>query len=289
MRKFNLIVVLLCFFGGVSFYSVAQDKIVSLSLIGDEILLELFHRANKNYSNIIALSVLANDKRYSNIKIIPQNIKHFVYSKNIEQILDLKPTLVIAAWYNSPDVIHMLQSLKITIHIIKEIKTEDDIFFNILEIGRLINLDFYAKQLVDELKQKMSNIVDNSKTHKKIKVINFDFTSYLMGDGTTFDLATRILGIENMATSVLKLKGFKKVNIETFMYLNPDYLIVPVYDEIQDVHNFYIAVKKFPTLKHMQCVKDKKIIFVPYRLFSSVSHYFIDFIMYLHTQLFTHE
>ena len=87
------------------------EKIVSLTVGSDEILLELL---NTDYERqrISALSSLADDPVYSESIEMAKKVRGRVGAQ-IESVVNLKPDLVICAQYTNPDTLAKLKELKV--------------------------------------------------------------------------------------------------------------------------------------------------------------------------------
>ena len=142
------------------------EKIVSLTVGSDEILLELL---NTDYERqrISALSSLADNPVYSESIEMAKKVRGRVGAQ-IESVVNLKPDLVICAQYTNPDTLAKLKELKVPHLRLKKFSSIEDIQNNIKTIGLYINKSSESIKLADKL-----NTINKVKALEKKTFINY--------------------------------------------------------------------------------------------------------------------
>lgn len=239
------------------------QKIVSLTVASDEILYALLEEKGE-LNRIAALSSFSNDSKYSNIAEKSKKIKNKVGSQ-IESILQLKPDLIIAAKFTSPNLLTKLSQLKLN-----HLKLES--FSNLGDIKKNINLIANATGTHSEA----TKLIESLETIKPIKfqksphVLNYNPSGYIMGQDTIITDLLKKMGIEN----VVKESGWPKITPEKISTLNPDYIIAS--GNVGDLDIVHKQLSAAPGWSSIPAVKYKKIILVPEKDLSSASHFIVN-------------
>jgi iron complex transport system substrate-binding protein len=129
------------------------QRIISLSLASDEILLDLL-TACKATNRLIALSTFADKSDYSHVADRTSVVKHRVHSEP-ESIISLTPDLVIAASYNRLEVIDVLKRRGIPTLMLADFASHKDIHTNhCVDFKRDLSttrLDFLTASILNEI------------------------------------------------------------------------------------------------------------------------------------------
>jgi iron complex transport system substrate-binding protein len=251
-------------------------KIVSTSLAGDEILLELLRRQKQSH-RLIAVSTLAGDSKYSNISKEVSSIKGRA-GDELENILAMKPDLVILASYNRPSMIRRLDKSNVPTFVLGGFNSFADIQHSILEIGKLVRASKEAKALAEEFRKETLELIATAKiTDTPITLLNYSSNHTLNGKNTTFDSIVSTAGALNLAKKIKindkPVTGWAKVSIEKLATLNPDYIVA--IGNPKNPKKVIEEIKNSLGYKSMPAVKKGHIIIVPGNIMLSVSHHAI--------------
>ena len=258
----------------------SPQKIASLSLASDEILLDLLPKCGGR-QRIVALSTFADDPDSSSVVEAAKTVKGRVHSEP-ESLFSLKPDLIIAASYNRPELIGMIQSRKIPLLLLDKFSSVSDIAKHIQDIGEAVDCTKEAIALKDLfLRDVSAPISPANPSAKKLRLINYSPDMVVMGLGTLFDdLVTRAGGI-NVA-SERGLRNWPRIDLETLLSTKPDKIIVIGVDTLI----IRAAIKNHPAWGRLPAViKGDQLIFLDSNSALSTSHYFSRAITNLKRQL----
>lgn len=241
--------------------STKPQRIVSMSLVSDEILASLLGLDDRR---LVAISNLATNSLYSNIYQLPSASKQVT---NIEQLVTLRPDLVISTIFNRPTFINILAKLAIGQFVNLELNNFanlKDLFANVLTVGKAIGEPDRADKLFANLQGRLHRLSVNQ---RRPRLINFFADNTLMGRDTLFEAIVNCAGGINVAGAI-GLKGFQVVSSEILASLTVDYIVVPT--------GIYQADKIASLLKQRigwRNLSSAKLIFVPSRQLLATSHH----------------
>jgi len=199
---------------------------------------------------------------------------------NIEQILNLKPDVVIVANYFPKDLISKLESLKIPVVAIsffenskngdnqispkfgnqkeEEIAYTKGLYSGIKLLGVISNKEKNANDLIKYIKknQELLAIYSKKLMNKRVRLYmaNPNFSTY--GSGKYTNIIFSRAGGENVAAN--DIVGFKEIGIENLIKYNPD--IIFVQKRYSKVADELIANK---ALSQLEAIKNGKIYVMP--------------------------
>ena len=150
---------------------------------------------------------------------------------NVEKIISLKPDLVLAhasSAHNSRDGLKQLKDAGITVLVVNDAKSFDDVYASIDLIGKATGTTDKAKQVIDEMKEKLAKIKEKAKQIPADKQANVWIEVspppqiYTAGKGTFMDEMLQVISAKNVAGS---LEGWPMVTEEKAMAYKPDVII----------------------------------------------------------------
>lgn len=266
---------LICAFLSSPAYALPQ-RIASGTVGTDEILLELLKGEE---SRLVAVSLFADDARYSFLTSIPKTVKARV-GDNVENLLLLKPDLVFIASYTASTISEQLKAAKVKVHVQKSFGAYKDIQNNIREIGELVGKTREAQALVRAMDEKVEAARKKQETCKtKPTFLQYVSNDFVPGRGTIIDDVGEIAGYHNVLRDI-GWKGWTQISQEVLVQQNPDVILASE----SDAPNKKILLDKLrtsPAWQKLTAVKDGKIIMIPERLLYTVSQHTADLLSYL--------
>ena len=153
-----------------------------------------------------------------------------VGSLNIELILAQKPDLVLASPLTPQEQVANLEKANLTVYVLPNPKTFDDLYANLDTAGKLTGHDQDASKLVDSLKTRVKAVTDKVANVAQRPIVYYELDAtdpsapYTSGPDTFVDLLIRTAGGENFGST---LKGdWVQVSVETLLLRQPDYILL---------------------------------------------------------------
>lgn len=241
------------------------QRIVSLNLAADEVLLALIPPAR-----ITALTSLADDPTYSNVRAEARAIVHRV-NANAEQVIALQPDLVIVAAYTSATVKTLLRVTGIPLLELQPCLSLADIEQNILAIGQALGASDKAHTLVAMVEQRLQDVQQRVAGSPRPRVLYYSAGGFVLGKGTTMDEMITYAGGRNVALEA-GVQGGKKLSQERLVALNPAVILVSGEDTQEGLQTLLLAD---PTLQEVEAIRAGRVYAIPRPYTSTVSHYVV--------------
>lgn len=243
-----------------------KSRIVSTSLASDEILLELLQGKT---NRIMALSNIAENSDHSNVAKAAKAVKGRVQA-NIEQIIRLKPDLVVATAYNRPEFLQALNRALVPFEVVDNFHRLQDIEANISRIGSWIGEPNLAVKLADSFRKDLERYrcILKGKT-----IINYSPNYGVYGSNTLFHSMVEWMGAQNIGAKYTEENQWLSINGELLLRTSPDYVIVPFNQK--NVISIKSNLKTSPVWSNLKAVKEGRVIWVPTRELFAVSHHLV--------------
>lgn len=245
----------------------SPQRIVSQTLGTDEILLAI-----SDISRIIAVSVLAQDARYSNVVEEAQMIRNQA-ADSAELILSYHPDLIFVASYNRAETVELLQAAGAPVFRFAHFRRIADIKNHIKAIGYAIGEEKRAATLIAQMEQDIKAIratipLDANPPH----VISYNQWGITAGSNTTFDDMLRVAGAKNVAAAH-GIDGHIKLSSEQMIEWQTDFIVTGANQGEFDTARRQLL--KNPAIAASDAGKAGRIIVIDNRYFLSVSQYII--------------
>ncbi|MEI8026104.1 MAG: ABC transporter substrate-binding protein [Pseudomonadota bacterium] len=234
------------------------STVASSFLAGDEILIEL---VKDTKVKLVAISSVADDKEYSNIAALAQQIPHRI-GANPESIAKIRPDVVFLASWNRPELQKTLSKLGIHTFTISDFNSIEDIQANIVLMGKVLHLEEKSRQMVEGMQRQMPQ-----QKKKNTTFITFDASGVSLGKKTILDSLMMRLGLENVVTET----GWPKLSAESIALRHPDYIVAS--GESKDQKSIELLIKKTPGWSILNALKTGNLLLIPSRLLSSASQF----------------
>ena len=169
--------------------------------------------------NLIAVSALADDTRYSHISHQVSDLHKVTF--NAEAIYALRPSLVLASNFSSAKTKFALEKLGVEVRLIDFARSINDIEKNIQILGRLLNADGRAQELVKLLKSPKIDL----NYRKQIVALQYSTNRYVHGNNS---LISDIINRSGFS-SYSKFLGYEKgryISAEALVKSAPNVLIL---------------------------------------------------------------
>ncbi len=252
------------------------QRIASGTVGSDEVLLELLKGEEHR---LVAVSLFADNPKYSFIKQLPPHIKAKV-GDNIENLLLLKPDLVFLASYTAANISAQLKAAKVNVHVQKSFGSYADVKNNIKEMGKLIGKDKAAEALIAEMDKTVEESRKKQKAcSQKPSFLQYVANDFLPGKGTIIDDVGEIAGYHNILRDV-SWEGWKAMSQEVLIQQNPD-IILASSGEAKDAKRLVEILKSRPAWQKMSAVREERVLIVPDRLLYTVGQHTANLVAFL--------
>lgn len=216
---------------------------------------------------VVALSTTMDDAAVSYIS--PEKIKKptkLRYDFSSEQVLALKPDLIIARESTGENRIQTYRGMGIPVYVVSNANNVEEIKKQIQEIGQVVG----EKEHADKLLQKMQKQLDyiKSKTEaaaikpKSVMLVSKMNHNY-GGKGSFFDDMCHYAGVKNAPAEIGVLNG-QLMDKEVMLRANPDYFLLSLSWELK--HDNKDGYKKEfledPALANLEAVKNNHVCYL---------------------------
>lgn len=229
------------------------EKIISLSPGVTDILIDL-NEAHK----IIAADTFSKDiLKKNNINV--SNIFDML-NPDAEKIISLDSDIIfinnLTAFYTKNSLLSLSNPTIITITNSETLKgIEDDIYF----LGKVLNADDRAKEVVSNMRTKIKEIKDIGDTITNKKTVYFEISAlpnlYSFGSNVYLDDIINIIGAKNIFSN---RNEWINVSEEDVVYLNPDM----IFTSVDYVDNPVAEITNRAAWRDINAVKTSKVFFV---------------------------
>lgn len=221
IKKISIIIFFL--FSVISF-SKEYNRIASGSPAITEILYELGLK-----DKIIAMDKNSDVKELDEMKIP----KISFYQMNTESIFSLKADLIILSTFNKADREDFIQFMKekgTDVIYISDIKTVEDIYKCIMEIGEKTERKSEAEKVISKMEKEINEVREISKNIKNKKKVYFEISPfpsmYTFGKNVFMNEMLEIAGVENIFNDK---SGWFIPSLEVIATRNPDIIFTSTY------------------------------------------------------------
>ncbi|WP_286033374.1 ABC transporter substrate-binding protein [Brachyspira pilosicoli] len=229
------------------------EKIISLSPGVTDILIDL-NEAHK----IIAADTFSKDiLKKNNINV--SNVFDML-NPDAEKIISLDSDIIfinnLTAFYTKNSLLSLSNHTIITITNSETLKgIEDDIYF----LGKVLNADDRAKEVVSNMRTKIKEIKDIGDTITNKKTVYFEISAlpnlYSFGSNVYLDDIINIIGAKNIFSN---RNEWINVSEEDVVYLNPDI----IFTSVDYVDNPVAEITNRAAWRDINAVKTSKVFFV---------------------------
>jgi iron complex transport system substrate-binding protein len=261
------------------------QTIASKTLFTDEILLELIAP-----ERLSSLTNLATDANYSNIADqIPSGVAQL--DLNVEAILNHYPDLVLAANWSEAGIVEQLRQAGVAVYLIDTPFTLEDIQAEILTLGRIVNAQTEAQELVKRMDADLAALNEKHLDIREANLVALDYNSWGTASGvaTTWQAVLDHVGLINGAKP-FEQGAFGQVSMskELIVEIDPDVLFLPgwIYGDGNAAQAFYRQVMNDPALADVKAIRNNRVYQVPEHLRGTYSQYIVDTIEYVTDQVF---
>ena len=191
-----------------------QTRVITTNICIDSLVVALI-----GTKNLVAVSALANDDRYSHISEEVKDLKKVTF--NAEVIYALNPSLVLASNFSSAKTKFALKKLGVNVRLISFARSVEDIEKNIFILGKLLNAERRAQELTELLKSPRINV----KITKQLIALQYSDNRYVHGRNSLISSIIRRSGFKSYSEFLGYNEG-RYIPAEALVKSAPDVLIL---------------------------------------------------------------
>ena len=244
---------------------ICPEKIASLSLASDEILLDII-----DDNRIIGVTYLAGNENLSNVHLksgfVPNKLR-----PNLEQLIEVRPDLVIVADYIDFAFLNQIEKSGIRTLYLKNLNSIENINKNILLIGEAVCEKEKAQKIVSDMGSKIERI-KNRKLSSRPEILYLFPSLFTSGADSTVGEIIEIAGGINIG-KMAGIKGNKKISREYIVESDPDIIIIGSYSI--DNEDFIENLKSDKVLKNLTAIKKNHVYQIETKHLTTVSHHIV--------------
>lgn len=151
---------------------------------------------------------------------------------NLEQLLALKPDLVLLAEINNVELVKQMEDLGLNVYYLSNPKTIEDMYSNLSLVASLTGHEKDSGSLIDSLKLRVAAVDEKMKAVASKPVVFYELDStdpakpYTIGPNTFVDLLIMRAGGQNLTTAAGIQDSYPQVSVEQVVTTNPDLIIL---------------------------------------------------------------
>lgn len=245
--------------------SAPPQRIVSLTLSGDEMLLELVAP-----ERLAGVTYLVDDPTWTPSQTLAPKAAARVTEENPEALLALRPDLVVAAGYTRAEPIVLLEAAHVPVLGTGAHATLDDVLLALTTLGDAVGETERAHALVEALRARIQAVKDRPPPATPPRVLLWEW-GYTYAAGTMPDDLVRRAGGIDVAAEAGE-RGPVAITEEAAVALSPDVILVPIADTVPR-WNDPSLVGDAAVWQAVRAVQRRQVYGVPRAWMSSVSHH----------------
>ena len=203
-----------------------QTRVITTNICIDSLVVALI-----GTKNLVAVSALADDDRYSHISEEVKDLKKVTF--NAEVIYALNPSLVLASNFSSAKTKFALKKLGVNVRLISFARSVEDIEKNIFILGKLLNAERRAQELTKLLKSPRINV----KITKQLIALQYSNNRYVHGHNSLISSIIRRSGFKSYSEFLGYNEG-RYIPAEALVKSAPDVLILDGDNSFSDKGGF---------------------------------------------------
>ena len=241
------------------------QRVVSQTVGTDDLLMALADPGQN-----AALSHLARDPRYSPWA---GEARRWPCLRNgeAEDVLRLRPDLVLVASYTQAETIALLRRAKVPVLLVDRFESLEDLYANARRIGQALGRSAQAEQVIRQWQGRVAALAGRLKGLRPVRVLAVGFYPFTAGSGTTFQDICAHAGALNVAAEQ-GLKGHAPTPGERVLTWQVDALVAP-WEPGMDLQ---ARLRDLPPYKFMQAFRQGRVVALPGALMASTSQARLD-------------
>lgn len=195
------------------------QRIFSVGLAMDNVLLSITDPAR-----VVGVTRYALDPAYSYVADRVADHMVILDELNAEQVLAVRPDIVLVADWNNPDVVRQLRELGVVIYTFTGFDSVHDALDMILRIGEITGDEEAARALVEEFHSRAARVAQAVAGRARPRVLYLDDWWGTIGPGMAYHDMIEMAGGVNVAAEA-GVRGWQAIDPEAVLAMNPDVIV----------------------------------------------------------------
>jgi len=209
LYQFIVFILLLC---TVSAYATPIEKVISLNLCADIVLLHLAEPEQQ-------LSLTFLTQEMSSYVTFPSSVQ---FNRGlVEEVIVFKPDLVLAHTFTSSLLLQNLKQLNLPVVKLKAAQNMDDIYQNLMDVGEAIHKTQQAKKIITQMQKTLTQLPQ----FQQQSVLLFYPNGFTVGQQTLANHVVTQLGLRNIAEKI-GIQFWGKITLEQVLQHQPHFIIL---------------------------------------------------------------
>lgn len=218
------------------------QRVVSLNLAADEILLQLLPK-----ERIVGLSKLAADPQICPVADLAQGV-HLIKG-TAEEVIELKPDLVIVGKYSTPTTTLMLQRLGVKTYCLDIATDFDEVRKTIRALAAEVGEESRAAEIISEMDLRLADADRRRPAVPTIRVLSLTVGAETQPKKSILNAIMEKAGVVNLAAS-LDVSNAGYISLESILLHPPDVILEhPYRSDYPTLGNLFIHHPAFLALK----------------------------------------
>ena len=235
-------------------------RILTFAMYTDQIVLGLV-----NSDHLVGINTLMDDPVLSNVVPIAKRITKKIGNPGAEEVLSMKPDLVIVSDWTQAEKIQSMRDLGLKVVSVKSPETIQDAKDAVSQVAAAIGEPEKGKQLIGMMDKKLAEIREKTskiKPEQRKNIVLLSLMTAYGGTGSAYNSACEEANVIN-GIAAAGLKNGQQLTKEMLIKINPDIMLMPVYNDRgnYDTLAFIDSYLKDPSLRTVKAVKEKQLIY----------------------------
>ncbi len=260
------------FAGGVGAVDASPQRVASLNVTADELLVEMLPP-----ERLVAVTRWADDPEMSNVAgRVPASAARLPRA-DLERLVSLRPDLVVVSEYTDADFLHLLEKSGLRSHTLSGLETLAGIRAAILDLGRAVGTPEAAARLTARFDAVLAELRRRLAREARPRVLYWG-DPYTAGAGTAIGSLVEAAGGTNVARE-MGLHGIVPLAGEKAFAVDPDVFLVT------QGSGAATALRAHPLLSRTRAVREGHVVEMPNRLVVTLSDRAADAAWWLASRL----
>ncbi|REJ76547.1 MAG: ABC transporter substrate-binding protein [Acidobacteria bacterium] len=244
------------------------QRIVSQTVASDEVLLELLPA-----ERIAGLSTYSASAGTSIDLAKASRVGRFV-GGSAEEILALKPDLVITAVYSAPELTRRLRAVGVPVLQLRAFDGWGDIEDNIGAIAAAVGAETAAEELLRSANGRLEAVRSRRARAPAVRALAYTYGN-AQAAGSTFDEVLRICGARNVAAEA-GLEGWAAIDLERLIVWDPEIVFLSSETGREEAERERFLSQ--PAVRRTRLGEPGRVVVISGALFGTVSHRYVDLV-----------